>query len=136
MVPSAAPPERVAVTVVVSANFKVLTAGVSEKVRDALLIVTAAVAVSASKFAVSATAIWAEHDPACKTVIVAVSLIEQVSGVEVEYVRVPVPRRVVAVEARVAVGEYVTVFESAKVNDITCGARLTVNVPATTVTLS
>jgi hypothetical protein len=52
-------------------------------------------------------------------VTTAVSLIEQVSGVEVEYVLVPVPRRVVAVEARVAVGEYVTEFELAKVNDIT-----------------
>jgi cobalamin biosynthesis protein CbiD len=68
---------------------------------------------------VRATAIWAEHDPACKTVIVAVSLIEQISGVVVEYVRVPVPSRVVAVEIRVAVGEYVTEFELAKVNDIT-----------------
>ena len=81
MVPSAAPPERVAVTVVVSANFKVLTAGESKKVRDALLIVTVAVAVSASKFAVSATAICTSHEPACKTVTTAVSLIEQVTGV-------------------------------------------------------
>ena len=41
-----------------------------------------------------------------------------------------------AVEARVAVGEYVTVLESAKVNAMVCGALLTVNVPETTVTLS
>jgi hypothetical protein len=59
-----------------------------------------------------------------------------VIGVVDEYVRVPVPRRVVAVEARVAVGEYVTVFELAKVSVIVCGARLTVKVPETTVTLS
>jgi hypothetical protein len=50
---------------------------------------------------------------------VAVSLIEQVSGVVEEYVCVPVPRRVVVAEASVAVGEYVTVLELAKVNDIT-----------------
>jgi hypothetical protein len=47
MVPSRAPAESVAVTVVDSEYFTVLTAGVSEKVLDALLIVTVAVAVSA-----------------------------------------------------------------------------------------
>jgi hypothetical protein len=47
IVPSEAPAESVAVTVVDSEYFKVLTAGVSENVRAALLIVTVAVAVSA-----------------------------------------------------------------------------------------
>ena len=46
--PSSAPPESVAVTVVVSAYFKVFTAGVRVNVREALLIVISRVAVSAS----------------------------------------------------------------------------------------
>jgi hypothetical protein len=57
-------------------------------------------------------------------------------SVEEEYERTALSRRVVAVGVRVPVGEYVAVFELGYVNVITCGARLIVKVPATTVTLS
>ena len=57
-------------------------------------------------------------------------------SVEEEYERTALSKRVVALGVIVPVGEYVAVFVSGYLNDITCGARLIVSVPATTVTLS
>jgi hypothetical protein len=63
------------------------------------------------------------------------SMVHLVS-VEEEYERAALSSRVVALAAMVPVGEYVAVFVSGYLNVSTCGARLIVKVPATTVTLS
>jgi hypothetical protein len=84
-----------------------------------------------------ATAIETSHEPASTMEMTAVdeSMVHFVS-VEEEYERAALSKRVVALGVIVPVGEYVTVFVSGYLNVITCGARLIVNVPATTVTLS
>ena len=106
IVPSDGPAESVAVTVVDSEYFKVFTAGVSENVRAALLIVTVAVAVSARSLNVCATAIETSHEPASTIDITAVdeSMVHFVS-VEEEYERTALSRRVVALGVIVPVGE-------------------------------